>query len=264
METYKKVIWISIVAAVLLMVPLIYHFFFSNEEAAPPVEVKEKLSEGEKISGPLPGAVKKVTDPEPITDMELSGVKLNGSDKKVRELLVSCSSNREFERWIINGDLVRRFVATVDNISRGESPGPHLEFLQPKGKFKTIRRGENIYLDPSGYRRYDKVAEVIASLDGVKLAALYRRMRPLIDEAYKELGYPEKKFGHTLREAVAMIVNTPVPEGDVLLDEKVLTYTYNNTRLEVLNGAQKHLIRMGPENAKKVKDKLKEISAALE
>jgi len=40
-------------------------------------------------------------------------------------------------------------------------------------------------------------------------------------------------------------------------------YAYADEGLESLNGAQKHLLRMGPRNARLVKDKLREIAAAL-
>jgi hypothetical protein len=99
----------------------------------------------------------------------------------------------------------------------------------------------------------------VSSLDSQKLVEIYRQIKPLMEEAYKELGYPEKEFGESLLQAFAVLLNTPVPKGDILLEEQVTTYAFSDPGLENLSAAQKHLVRMGPENARKIKAKLREI-----
>jgi hypothetical protein len=54
-----------------------------------------------------------------------------------------------------------------------------------------------------------------------------------------------------------------VPTGPVEVIPKGALYAYADLRLEALSGAEKHLLRMGPENMRKVQTKLSEIASAL-
>lgn len=261
METYKKVIWVSVIIAVVLIVPLLIYFFFLKEDgpALPPP------SPGPEIRAPVspvtPGkdaaAGDEPAEPAPLT------VPLNNSDEPMRELLRDCSPHPRFAGWLKNRDIIRRFAAVVDNIANGESPAPHLEFLVPTEKFKVIERGDNAYLDPAAYERYNLVTAVFTSLQTKKLVEIYRQAKPLIKQAYKELGYPGKDFGETLFQAFSVILDTPVLEGDIRLEEKVTAYAFADPGLENLSAAQKLLLRMGPGNIKKIQAKIKDIISEM-
>jgi hypothetical protein len=43
----------------------------------------------------------------------------------------------------------------------------------------------------------------------------------------------------------------------------VLTYAFANQDLEQLSGAQRHLVRMGPDNARKIQAKLRKLRVAF-
>ena len=66
----------------------------------------------------------------------LSGTTLATSDAVVRELAAEISSHPKLAAWLLNEDLIRRFVASVDNIASGISPRAHLEFLRPREGFE--------------------------------------------------------------------------------------------------------------------------------
>jgi len=256
MEAYKKVMWGSIIAAIVLMIPLIIYFFFLKHDApAPSHPPLASTSETRSSESPAKKIIKKE---EPLEPLILS-IELSNSDGTLREVLPSCSSHPGFSGWLKNSNIIRRFVAVADNVANGISPAPHLGFLLPPEKFKVIKRGDNTYIDPASYKRYNSAAAILSSLDSQKLVEIYRQIKPLMEEAYKELGYPEKEFGESLLQAFAVLLNTPVSKGDVLLEEKVTTYAFSDPGLENLSAAQKHLVRMGPENARKIKAKLREI-----
>jgi hypothetical protein len=61
------------------------------------------------------------------------------------------------------------------------------------------------------------------------------------------------------------LLRTPVVKGDILLEEEegVVTYQMADYSLENLSEAQKHLLRMGPENIRKIQGKLREMARAL-
>jgi len=256
MDAYKKMVWGSVIIAIVLIIPLIIYFFFIKHD--PPPSSPLPLPSNSETQSSVPPVKEIIKKEEPLEPLTLN-IELNNSDETLRELLRNCSSHPGFLRWLKNSDIIRRFVAVAENIASGTSPAPHLGFLLPSGKFKVFKRGENFYIDPAGYKRYDSTASVLASLDSRKLVEIYRQIKPLMEEAYKELGYPEKEFGETLLQVFSVLLNTHVPEGDILLEEKVMVYAFEDPGLEHLSAAQKHLIRMGPKNADKIKAKLREI-----
>ena len=194
----------------------------------------------------------------------LAGTTLKTSDAVVRELAAGLSSNPKLVSWLVNEDLIRRFTASVDNIAAGTSPRAHLGFLRPKGAFRVTKKsGDLVVIDPRSYRRYDLPAEVFASLDTDGTVALYRELKPLIDEAYREIAPPGRRFEDRLDAAFDELLAVPIVEGPVEVDERVVTYALSDERLEVLSDAQRHLLRMGPDNVRRIQEKLQELRAAL-
>jgi len=207
--------------------------------------------------------------PEPTPTLQerlserLQGTTLKTSDTVIRELVAQLSSRPELAAWLVNEDLVRRFVASVDNMSEGASPRQHLEFMAPDGAFQVQERGDRLVVAPASYDRYDNVAAVIDSLDTAGTAALYRELKPLIDDAYAEISPRGENFDDRLAEVFDQLLAVPVISGDVEVEQKVVTYTYADPRLEGLTAAQRQLLRMGPDNVAMIQAKIREIRAAL-
>jgi Protein of unknown function (DUF3014) len=188
---------------------------------------------------------------------------LDASDAFLRKLAAGLSSNPGWSKWLLTDRLAQRFVASVDNIAEGRSPKPHLGVLAASGDFKVRERGDAATVDPASYRRYDAVAGVIASLDVKGSAQLYQETRPLFADAYKALGYPDRNFDDALAKAIRQLLATPEPSGDLALRAAVKSWKLADPTLEDLTPAQKHLLRMGPENERKIKQKLRELAEAL-
>ena len=55
----------------------------------------------------------------------------------------------------------------------------------------------------------------------------------------------------------------PVLDGPTEVHQLVLTYSWADEELEGLSGAQRHFLRMGPENVSRVQEKLGQLRAAL-
>ncbi|MDH3816961.1 MAG: DUF3014 domain-containing protein [Acidobacteriota bacterium] len=208
--------------------------------------------------------------PEPTPTLEerlssrLSGTTLATSDIVVRELVSEISSHPKLAAWLVNEDLVRRFVASVDNIASGVSPRAHLDFLRPKEGFEVDQRRNGVLvIEADSYGRYDLVAQVFASLDTEGTVALYRELEPLIDEAYAEIGPANAKFEDRLDRAFDRLLAVPVLEEPAQVEQLVVTYAWADDKLEALSGAQRHFLRMGPDNVSLVQDKLGELRASL-
>jgi hypothetical protein len=201
------------------------------------------------------------TGPEPTPPPGLPA--LDASDAWVRGLAEQLCAHPKVSSWLATGGLVRRFVVVVDNVAEGTSPKKHLGPLAPKGRFEVIERRGRFFVDPRSYDRYDAVADTIAALDTSGCAELYRRVRPLAVEAYRDLGYPNRRFDDTLDRAIAALLDVPAEEADVELEPRVRSYEYADPRLRSLTAAQKQFLRMGPRNDRKVKAKLLELAKEL-
>ncbi len=190
-------------------------------------------------------------------------VELDKSDDLVRQLAKEISTHPRLAEWLQSKDLIRRFVAAVDNIANGLSPRSHIDFFKPSGDFVAMKRGDIYVADPEGYSRYHAVVDVFVSLDSSQCVSLFRSMKPLCQEAYRDLGYPDQDFEQTILRAITELMGTPVVEGNILLEKAVLNYVILDPALENLSDAQKHLLRMGPENVGAVQAKLREMGLAL-
>jgi hypothetical protein len=198
--------------------------------------------------------------PEPLA---FPAVSLAASDAAVREFAAALSADPEFAKWLLTKDLIRTFVVSVDNVANGLSPKSHIDFFSPKGDFRIARTRAGTFIDPASYARYAPVVEVIQSLDAAAAARLYRAVDPLVQEAYNELGYPGVDFDDTLVRAMGELLETPVVEGPIRLEQKVLSYAMADPALEGLSLAQKQLLRLGPKGVQAAHDKIRALAAAL-
>jgi hypothetical protein len=202
--------------------------------------------------------------PPPPEEPDVELPPLSASDAFVRDLAAGLSAQPELASVLVPDDIVRRFVVVVVNVADGESPRRQLRHLRPEADFAAARRGGQWYLDPEGYGRYDRVADVYASLDAEGAAKLVRLLEPLEEEAFAELGLgPTRSFRETLARAIAHLLATPAVDGPIALRAESVNYTFADERLEGLSAAQKHLLRMGPSSTRRVQAKLEEIAAAL-
>jgi hypothetical protein len=189
---------------------------------------------------------------------------LDASDVVVRELAAALSANPDFAAWLVNEYLVRRFVVAVDNIAEGETPRAHLGFMAPKSGFRTWKSDGALHVSPTSYRRYDPITEAFVSLDSRGSIELYRRLEPLVQKAYRDLGYPQGSFEDVLRRAARIILDTPQTSGPVELQAAVRSYRFADPSLEQLDPVQKQLLRFGPRNLTKIQEKVRSLLVALD
>jgi hypothetical protein len=248
---------ISIFVALVVVIVAVFGWWYLNRDT-----VDEPLETG-VAAAPTP-----VPEPTPTLEERLSsrlrGTTLATSDIVVRELASEISSHPKLAAWLVNEDLVRRFVASVDNIASGISPQAHLDFLRPREGFEVdVQRNGVLVVEPGSYGRYDLVAQVFASLDTDGTVALYRELEPLIDEAYAEIGPANADFDDRLDTAFDLLLAVPVLEEPAQVEQLIVTYAWADDKLEALSGAQRHFLRMGPENVSLIQGKLGELRAAL-
>lgn len=188
---------------------------------------------------------------------------LEMSDAIIRELVGKLSAHPRVAAWLVTDGLVRNFTVVVVNIAEGRTPAPQLRRLRPTGTFQVSQRGADTVIDPRSYDRYNSLAEASASLDPAGSARLYTGLKPLIDQAYAELGYPDIPFDRMLERAIIRLLETPVVEDPIRVEPEGIGWVYADARLEDLSGAQRQLIRLGARNQQVVQGSLRNIALAL-
>jgi hypothetical protein len=206
-------------------------------------------------------------EPTPSASPAIDLPALDQSDALIRDLARGLSPHAQLGLWLTQSDLMRRFVTVVVNIDEGVSPRAQLGFLAPKGRFAVSPEGGRIVVDPASYARYDAVVDGIGALDAQRCVELYRLLLPLGEAAYAELGKPRGDLTTAVRSALRRLLETPeAPERPALKPVTrggQLLYQYADPRLEALSPAQKHLLRLGARNARRIQTKLRELSEAL-
>lgn len=213
--------------------------------------------------GPDAAAPPADADAEAVRRPPVDLPELAESDAAVRELADGLSPHPLYDAVLGSEHLVRRFVAAVDNLSRGESPRPHLRMLAPDEDFDVTERDGETYVAESSFRRYDAATELLVSVDADRAVELYEQLGPLFDAAYAELGAPLGSFDAAMAAAVGHLVEFEVPQGPYEVERHINRWEYVDPALDSLSPARKHLMRLGPDNARRVQAKLRRVDALL-
>jgi hypothetical protein len=86
---------------------------------------------------------------------------------------------------------------------------------------------------------------------------------PLIQQDYRDLGYPKGYFNDRLIEAIDDLLAAPESKDPLQVVQPKVLYQYADPELEARSAGQKIMMRIGNENAAKLKAKLQEIRREL-
>lgn len=257
MPTSQRIIWIGMAVAAAAILALGYFLFL-----APRAEPAQTTLLKEPAAAPaaIPQDAAEIDHDPGIVPLDLD---LENSDTAVRDLAGKDGLPEALRAGLRQKDIVRTVVAAVDRVARGESPAPLLPFLSPAEPLRALDRGGRLVLDPLSYRRYEPLAAAFAAIPDRTWVFWYRTLRPTLEKAFRELGYPGLSFDLRLRQAAEHLLLTPAVAGDVVLERKLLSYAFADPALEGLSAAQKHLLRLGAENAAQVRGKLRALLSQL-
>lgn len=155
--------------------------------------------------------------------------------------------------------IIRRIVATIDNLPRDRVSGRLLAVKPAPGHFIAAGTEGSRSISPDNYARYSAYVRVAQALDTQRLVAVYVHLYPLFQQAYVDLGYPDGYFNDRLVQVIDNLLAAPTPSAPVRLDQPNVLFVYADPELESRSAGQKMLMRMGPNNAAVVKDKLRQI-----
>jgi hypothetical protein len=258
MPTSQKIMWIGVAVVAAAIIALAYFLFL-----APPGEKAQTFitdASAPAVPPSPPAAAREAEDDPAIVPLDLD---LEQSDAAVRELVGEQEVPAALRGWLRQKDLVRTVVAVVDAIARGDSPAPLLPFLAPTDKFQVMEKDGELRADPKGFRRFEPLVNAFTAVPDRTWITWYRTLRPTLEKAFRELGYPGVTFARRLRQAGEQLLQTPRFTERIALERKIMSYAFADPGLEALTPAQKHMLRLGPGNAERVRKKLRALAAQL-
>ncbi|MBT7752654.1 MAG: DUF3014 domain-containing protein [Porticoccaceae bacterium] len=188
---------------------------------------------------------------------------LDTSDEFVRERIVLMSNKAEINSWLATDDLIRRTASYLDGLSRGIILGKIFPLSSPQSSFATHNEGDVIWLNAGNYERYNTTVAVLASLNMNSMAQMFHFARPLLESAFREMGYKPRQVDGILLTAIDQVLNTPIIVEPISLTRDSVAYKYADMSLESLTPLQKQLIRTGPENTQRLQQQALLLKNAL-
>jgi len=254
----------SIVVAALIILTILFWpgeqpDEISVEPAPAPVEapVIDEITPDQEAIAPVEQADMEPVPQAPVKP-EIILPELHESDELVRQTL---------SRWPVpdavlqRGDLLARLAVVITNAADGLVPRRQIGFLVPGEKFQIVEVGEQIFLDPRSYTRYDGYLSLLESVPAGELADFLAMFDALLQQALGQLG-ERRTMRDLLAQAARRVNELPdLPERVELLQPKVM-YQYADPDLEGLPDFEKQILRMGPANVARLQAYISRLQAA--
>jgi len=275
---------LAVIAAVVVVLGGIAWYIIESrqEPAAQPVPAVEIAPEpAPPAAEPEPGPVLATPEPEvvalPAEPEEEPLPALEESDAYVTGTLDELVGEAAVLRYFAGENIVHRAVATVDALGGRQVPKPILALNGPEGDYPAVANpapqaivrdeaGDPIpqfLSDPAGHARYTPYVEMLEAVDPQTFVGQLRRNKALFDDAYRQLGYADGGFEQRLAAVIDELLATPEADGPLQLMKPEAYYLFVDADLEALSAGQKILLRMGNENAARVKSWLSKVREAL-
>jgi len=268
--------WVFIVSviAVIVIAAIAWQYSTTEKEQAPIVEVAEiePVEEQSELVMEVPVAaeevvVEKIVEEPEVLEPEPVLPTLAESDSWLKEKLPSITWRKELLKLVIDDDMIRRFVVFTDNFSQGTLAYEHSPLVQPTVSFSAREVKEEgkqvLKWDDTTSRRFSLYVDLLRSVDSDTLISWYFELKPLIDQAYEELGYPDEDFTDILQDAITKVLDMEIPKERLELVRPSVMYQYKNEDIEKLDDVNKLLLRLGKENLLVIKSVLLEINEKI-
>jgi hypothetical protein len=270
--TGQQQYYIGLAVVAVTLIAIVWFFFRADEavieEAEPtPVPTVQQAAPADVLTAneePVDSLTLQAQDETPLQDTSLDAVvaveptvklpELDHSDEEVKAGLLALRWKAGLASLFITEDMIRRFVVNVDNIAQGTLPKSQALFQPMAVKFATLpAEAGAVQLDPANFDRYEPYLQLLESVSVTEVKRLFEYYYPLMQQAYAELGYPNAQFRLRLQEAIKVLLATPELAPPLELARPNVYYTYADPEIEALPLAQRQMIRLGPDNQKRLK-----------
>jgi Protein of unknown function (DUF3014) len=254
-------VWSGAAGAALAAVALGVYYYYSRERTPEPAETPAAVSAPPATAPSESPPIAVVDEPTATPDIPLPA--LDESDADVQGGLTEIFGPQTIEQFLVPQRIIRNVVVTIDNLPREKTAIQQRPIKSTPGELIVGGTDEAPVLATENYARYTPFVTAVGTVDAKTIVAFYRGLQPLFQQSYEELGNPNSLFNTRLLEVIEHLLATPDVRGPIRLTQPGVFYRYADKNLEELSAGQKLLIRMGPDNAAIVKEKLREIQSEL-
>ena len=232
---------------------------------APPPTVAPAPIEPATAPGPTaPHYPVEAIAPPPTRDVTTPLPDLFDSDRYVLEALNALVAHPQLAQWLVPEHLIQRFVAFVDALPNRKVATNLWPAKPASGRFFVQEDGAATVIGPANSARYDAQVTALTGVDTQAAVTLYLRLYPLLQQAYRDLGYPDRHFNDRFVAVLDHLLAAPEPAPPLAVqrDDKG-NWVYVDGDLESASAGQKFLMRLGATHEAAVKAKLRELRTAL-
>ncbi len=190
------------------------------------------------------------------------------------DALAEVLGERAVLQWLNVDAFAHRVAVTVDNLARPHAPARFWPVHPAPGRFATQPSGAVEAIGGANSKRYAAFVGWVETLDVAQVAALYRRLYPQFQRAYENLGYPGRYFNDRVIAVIDHLLETPAVaepievklanvKGPIQPTRPWVMVEFADPELEERSSGQKLMLRIGTDNARRLKTKLTELRAAL-
>ncbi|MEG8066544.1 DUF3014 domain-containing protein [Xanthomonas hortorum pv. gardneri] len=165
---------------------------------------------------------------------------------------------------VVRKHLIERVVVMIVNLTQ-PSISRRVSVLQPvTGEMQVSDAAGAVVIDQANAARYAPYVAAFTRVDAQALVRSYVRFYPLFQQAYADLGAPDRYFNDRVIDVIDHLLRTPDPAQPmkVVRDERG-RYRFVDPALEAMSVGQKAVLRLGPTQAAAVKVQLQRIRTAL-
>jgi hypothetical protein len=253
--------YIPVLLAIAVAAALTWYWLKTNRidapvaDPVPPARVEPAADEPKSPLHPFP----KIALPEGPGGELIALPSLDQSDEYLKLELAEVLGSRAVAEMLAEKDLIAKIVATVDNLPRDHVAERIRPVAGIAGAFDADASGNNEFtISAASYRRYDTLVDLVTRADLEELVEVYSRFYPLFQKAYEDLGYPNAYFNDRLVAVIDHLLATPEVQDPIRVVRPHVLYEYADMDIESLSSGQKLLIRMGNDNAMRIKKTLGE------
>jgi Protein of unknown function (DUF3014) len=262
--------------ALMLLVALDIWYWLRHDPAENPTQVPGPTTESAPaLAAPASQAASETGIQHPIeVSMATASVATPDSGIDVEPVLTDLFGRKSVLGMFQLDDFARRVVATVDNLGRSHAPARLWPVNPAEGRFMTERQGDAEVISADNGLRYTPYVLLIETVDLHQVVAAYRRLYPLLQGAYEDLGYPRRYFNDRVVEVLDQLAATPDLNGPLRVRLPTINgpmqpqrpwvlYEFEDPSLQSLTAGQRILLRTGPVNERRLKAKLAEVRRLL-
>jgi Protein of unknown function (DUF3014) len=220
----------------------------------PPLSAPPQTEAAPPIANPMPAAAGTGAPKLPA---------LADSDAPFHAALVALPAASALEDFLQPENMIRRLVATVDNLPRHKLAVERRPLKNTNGALLVSGGDLQATLDERNATRYAPLVAILAKLDMHAVNNVYQHYYPLFQQAYQDLGYPHGYFNDRLVVVIDHLLATPHPAAPLGLVRPKVFWEFADPELEARSAGQKLLLRLGNENAAVVTRKLRELRSLV-